>query len=148
MPKIWCGAKRVLPKLDTQVREQLKCICSDHATGPMYPARLEQRNRYCMCLSCTAERLERLGLELVKVAETKIELLPRATLVKLARFGLLARAKRTYREWRRKQQELSEAKRARELQMLKELEHSTESVLRLFRRGSSHHTRDWPGPGG
>ena len=60
--------------------------------------------------------------------------LPRATLVKLPRFGLCARAKRRWREWRRWRAELHEGRRIVELQMLKELECNSESVLRSFQR--------------
>lgn len=72
-------------------------------------------------------------------------------IVKLPRFGLRARAKRSYGDWRRKRAERRKAKptraelRAAEQQMLKEL---SESVLRPFRRlvmlvfGGSQRDRD------
>ena len=119
MPKLYGERERLAqPKLDTQGRarrEQAKCTCAHQWRDPDCPA------------AVPADKVVEIKMTAIRVGP-----LPRATLVKLPYFGLLARSKRSYGEWRRQRLERRKAKRAAELQMLKELEHSSESVLRPF----------------
>lgn len=133
MPKLRPVRERLAqPVLDTlQMRErcvrleQPKCICVWPNYNPKCPAPFDVNSDW-------APPSE----------------LPLA-IVKLPRFGLRARAKRSYGDWRRRRLERRKAslfvtsvmrdariatnpQRARELQMLKELEHSSESAARSF----------------
>ncbi len=120
------------PKLDTLVRGQPKCICVWPDVDPKCSAQFDVNSEPVKVIKITEEGRAALKRMIEEIEATKIALLPRATLVKLPRFGLLARSKRSYGEWRHKRLERRKAKRAKELQMLKELEHSSESVLRPF----------------